>query len=289
MRRDLVRVTVPVLSLGLLLGMGACSAAKQSESVPQAGMSTLNAQSAADNANSAETTAPTASKPQLIRTARLQLSVRSIDQALTEIRTQLKTQQGDIYNFDDMRGNGNDRRSATLELKVPQENLDRTLEALGKLGNVINTQVKSADVSNQLVDTEARLKNLRQQETMTQKIMDRSGGIKDVLAVSKELAQVRDQIERLDAQVKQLKGQVAFSTITLSLEEAVAGTPSRSDDLGLQVQDTWNRSTRSASGLIRGLFLFGVGVIPFVPFLLLLGGGLYLVRRRVRSRRVPRA
>jgi archaellum component FlaC len=292
MRRDLVRGTVPVLALGLLLGMGACSAAKQSSSAPQAEMSTLKAQSG-DSANSATDsaeTAPTASKPQLIRTARLQLSVRSIDQALTEIRTQLKTQQGDIYSFDDMRGNGNDRRSATLELKVPQENLDKTLEALGKLGNVINTQVKSADVSNQLVDTEARLKNLRQQETMTQKIMDRSGGIKDVLAVSKELAQVREQIERLDAQVKQLKGQVAFSTITLSLEEATASQPNnRSDDLGLQVQDTWNRSTRSASGLIRGLFLFGVGVIPFVPFLLLLGGGLYVVRRRVRSRRVPRA
>ncbi len=295
MRRDLAQFAVPTLALGLLIGTGACSSAP-TPSIAPAGSSAMkalpasspnanlnNAESAQDNAT--KPAAPNATKPQLIRTANLRLSVRSIDQTLTAIRQLVQQQQGDIYNFDDIRGNDNDRRSASLEIKVPQDRLDPTIEALGKLGNVISTQVKSEDVTTQIVDTEARLKNLRQQETMTQKIMERAGSVKDVLAVSQELAQVRQQIEQLDAQVKQLKGQVAFSTVTLSLEEAIATGTNPGDNLGLQVQDTWNRSTRSASGLMRGLFLFSIGLIPFLPFLLLIGGGTYWVQRRLNRRR----
>jgi Domain of unknown function (DUF4349) len=142
--------------------------------------------------------------------------------------------------------------------------------------------VSADDVTTQIVDTEARLKNLRQQEAMTQKIMERTGSIKDVLAVSQQLSQVRDQIERLDAQVKQLKTQVAYSTIKLQLSAAIVGGPVNQNTFGQQVQDRWNRSTRGASQLMIGLLLLGIGLIPFLPFLLLLGVGLHFLRRRMQ-------
>jgi galactitol-specific phosphotransferase system IIB component len=281
------KLAVPTLAIGLLLGMVACGTAQNSPmSMPE-----TTANLAQKNINQDSESVPSqqlnteAVKPQLIKTANLRLSVRSIDQTVTKIRRVLKQEQGDIYDFNDTRGNKDNQRTVTLVIKVPEERLDQTIEAVRKFGNVIDIQIKSEDVTTQIVDTVARLKNLRQQEAMTQKIMERSGSIKDVLAVSKELAEVREQIERLDAQVKQLKGQVAFSTITLNLEAAVGGQSGQEDALGLQVQDTWNRSTRLASGVLRGTFLLGVGLVPFLPFLLVLGGGAYLVRRRIRLRR----
>jgi Domain of unknown function (DUF4349) len=281
---------MPALAIGLLLGTVACSRsyAPMSGEAPQS-MPSPTAKTLADNAAEAGSLSqqlePQSAKPQLIKTASLRLSVRSIDQTITEIRDLLKQQQGDIYNFDDTRGNENDERRVSLEIKVPQQNLDQTIAALSKFGTVLDTKIKSEDVTTQIVDTQARLRNLRQQEIMTQKIMERSGSIKDVLAVSEALAQVRAQIEQLDAQVKQLQGQVAFSTISLNLQAAIASQSSQEDSLGLQVQDTWNRSTRMAGGLVRGTFLLGIGLIPFTPFLLVLGGGAYMVRRRMRRTR----
>jgi len=73
--------------------------------------------------------------------------------------------------------------------------------------------VKSEDVTSQIVDTDARLKNLRQQEDLIRKIMERSGSVKDILAVSKELSAIGEQIEQLDADVKNLRQQVAFSDL----------------------------------------------------------------------------
>ncbi len=283
------KLALPVLAIGLLLGTVGCSTSSApSSGAPPQSMPAAAEKNLADNAADASSLSqqldPQSAKPQLIKTASLRLSVRSIDQTITEIRSLLKQQQGDIYNFNDARGNENNERRVSLEIKVPQQNLDQTIAAISQFGTVINTQIQSEDVTTQIVDTEARLKNLRQQEAMTQKIMNRSGSIKDVLAVSKELALVREQIERLDAQVKQLRGQVAFSTITLNLQAAIAGQSSPEDSMSLQVQDTWNRSTRAASSLVRGTFLLGVGLIPFTPFLLVLGGGAYLVRWRMRRR-----
>jgi hypothetical protein len=301
MKRQIRRAILPTLSLSLLL-LAACSPSQrvQTGAAPasmtdQSSLKALQSgaspeSTAAQNVaqTDAQSAAVPATKPQLIRTASLQLTVQDVDGAIGDLRNLLKQQQGDIYNFDDQRGGPGSRRQVSLELKVPQANLDATIEALTKLGTVVNTQVSSDDVTTQIVDTEARLKNLRQQEAMTQKIMERTGSIKDVLAVSQQLSQVRDQIERLDAQVKQLKTQVAYSTIKLQLSAAIVGGPVNSNTFGQQVQDRWNRSTRGASQLVIGLTLLGIGLIPFLPFLLLLGAGLYVLRRRIKRGKLLR-
>jgi hypothetical protein len=295
MKRHLRRAILPTLSLSLLL-LAACSASQRAQTgaapssmADQSALKAPPSGAALESTlaqNVAQSEAPSAAvpatKPQLIRSASLQLTVQDVDRAIGDLRTLLKQQQGDIYNFDDQRGGDGARRQVSLELKVPQANLDTTIEALTKLGTVVNTQVSADDVTTQIVDTEARLKNLRQQETMTQKIMERTGSIKDVLAVSQELSQVRDQIERLDAQVKQLKTQVAYSTIKLQLSAAIVGGPVNQNTFGQQVQDRWNRSTRGASQLVIGLTLLGIGLIPFLPFLLLLGVGLYILQRQIK-------
>lgn len=65
--------------------------------------------------------------------------------------------------------------------------------------------------------------------------MDRSGSVRDVLSVAKELSNVRQSIEQIDAQLKNLQNQVAYSTITLNLEAAVSGNaPQRA--FGSQMQ-----------------------------------------------------
>jgi Domain of unknown function (DUF4349) len=309
MKRHLRRAILPTLSLSLLL-LAACGRAPsqsvQTEAAPSsmAGasadsalkaapqnsqlLSRIETQSLATQSQSAfsqPSQPPEPAKPQLIRTASLHVTVQDVDSAIADLRTLLKQQQGDLYNFNDQRGGDGSRRQVSLELKVPQANLDTTIESLSKLGTVVNTQVSADDVTTQIVDTEARLKNLRQQEAMTQKIMERTGSIKDVLAVSQKLSQVRDQIERLDAQVKQLKTQVAYSTIKLQLSAAIVGGPVNPNTFGQQVHDRWNRSTRGASQLVIGLTLLGIGLIPFLPFLLLLGAGLYILRRQMQRRK----
>jgi archaellum component FlaC len=229
---------------------------------------------------------PIPQKPQLIRTADLSLRLESIDKIVVEVRRIVQAKQGDIYNFQDDRPQGNgEHRRATLVLKVPSAALDDTLTEIIKLGRVESQSIKSEDVTQQLVDTDARLKNLRQQEDLTRKIMDRSGSVKDILAVSQQLSQIREQIEQLDASVKNLRQQVGYSTINLKVEEVQSGNLA-GDGFGVQVGETWKNSTHSAGSLATNLALTLLWLLPFTPFIAIGAGGVYYVMRR-RRRQLP--
>jgi archaellum component FlaC len=216
-------------------------------------------------------------RPQLIKRAELSLRLESIDKMMVQLRQIVQSKQGDIYDFQDDRSLDNDRhRQATLVLKVPGQVLDATVAEIAKLGRVESQGVKSEDVTQQIVDTDARLKNLRQQEDLTRKIMERSGSVRDILAVSKELSAIREQIEQLDASVKNLRQQVAYSTINLKVEEMQSTTPS-SDAFGVQVQETWKNSTHAAGSLGTNLVLGLLWLLPFIPFMAIGAGGVYYV------------
>jgi hypothetical protein len=206
--------------------------------------------------------------PQLIKTADLSLRLASIDDAVEGVRKIVQGQRGDIYNLEDDRSADSGKRQANLVLKVPSAALDDTLAAIARLGQVQSKVIKSADVTQQLVDTDARLKNLRQQEELTRKIMERSGSVKDILAVSQQLGEIRQQIEQLDASVKNLRQQVAYSTINLKIEE-IRSTSATRDPVGSRVQETWTHSTTAAVDLFTNFGLTLLWLLPFSPVIAL--------------------
>jgi archaellum component FlaC len=228
-----------------------------------------------------QTVIPTPQKPQLVKTAALSLRLESIDKTMVQLRQIVKSKRGDIYDFQDEKPqDSSGHRQTTLTLKVPSTVLDVTLAEIAKLGRVESQGIKSEDVTQQLVDTDARLKNLRQQEDLTRKIMDRSGSVKDILAVSQELSAIREQIEKLDATVKNLRLQVAYSTINLKIEESQSANPT-SDAFGVQVGETWKNSTHAAGSLATNLALGLLWLLPFTPFIgVVVGGAYYIMRRR---------
>ncbi len=175
-------------------------------------------------------------------------------------------------------------RFTTVEMRVPQNLLETTLSDLAELGTVQSRNISAEDVGEQIVDFQARLSNLRRTESNLQKIMDKSGSVKDILSVAQELSKVREQIERITAQLKSLQNQVAYSTITLDLEAAVSIT-SNQPGLPSQIQDAWNNSTSSFGTFTVGLMKLGIWLIVYTPYLLILVAAGYFLKRKFTSSR----
>lgn len=302
------------LSSGLLLSLlGAvmvtsCASSYESSSAPSAEMagsamdSAMEADIVAQNApalpgdgaiqeKSAESLpiepspgSPSQSKPQLIKTADLSMEVEDTGSAIQAISQLMGEEQGDILNLNES-GSSDARQSANLSLRVPAARLNATLEKLAALGNVENRSISAQDVSGQIVDTDARLRNLRKQEEMLLKIMEKSGEVPDVLAVSQELANVRQNIEQIDAQLKLLKSQVAYSTINIYLSEpATFSAPSRTK-FSTELKNTWEESTDSVLGFSRGLIKLGLALLVWSPYLGILALLIWGAKRSLRKRR----
>lgn len=209
-----------------------------------------------------------AARPQLIKNAEISLVVKSVDEGMQRVSELVKQQQGDLLSFQDQRPrDGNTPRKMSLQIRVPQAQLESTLEALAKLGNLQSRSLQAEDVSSQLVDYQARLKNLRRSESVLLGIMERSGSVGDVLRAAQELSQVRESIEQIDAQLTNLRNRVAYSTIRLSLAEAIAATPPERN-VSNQLQQTWNRSTRSLANFSVGMLKLMIWLLVYSPYLL---------------------
>ena len=229
-----------------------------------------------------------ATRPQLIKKAELSVVVKSIDATTKSVTNIVEKQQGDILGFQNQKPpDSSVRQTASVEIRVPQERLETTLEALAKLGTVENRSLTAEDVTEQLVDSEARLRNLRKSEEMVLKIMERSGSVGDVLKASQELSNIRESIERIDAQLKSLRNQVAYSTISLTLEAAVSAQQTPEPSLGLRVQETWGKATHSVGELTLGLFGLGIWLLAYSPYLLLIGAAAYGFNRFKKQHSVP--
>ena len=81
------------------------------------------------------------------------------------------------------------------------------------------------DVTERVVDIEARLANSRNTEKRLGEVLrNRTGDVSDVLAVEREIARVREEIERLDGERTNLERRVAYATVTLEVTESRQAT-----------------------------------------------------------------
>jgi len=110
-------------------------------------------------------------------------------------------------------------RSGDLTLRVPADRFDAVRSSLAGLGTVEQEQLRGEDVTAQIVDYDARLKSLQAEEEALRTLVGRATAVGEVLQVQSQLFDIRQQVERLQAQRDQLDQQASLATIHVALHE----------------------------------------------------------------------
>lgn len=105
-----------------------------------------------------------------------------------------------------------------VTIRIPADSFKKALDDIKVLANeVTNEQIDASDVTEQYVDLEAQLKNLRAEEQQYLEVMKSAVTITDILEVSDRLSTVQGEIERIQGQLQYLDNQVDMSTLTVSI------------------------------------------------------------------------
>jgi len=161
----------------------------------------------------------------LVRNARVDLEVKSFDEALQSISALASEGRGYVATTSSQKQENGKLRGEII-VKILPENLDDFLSKLRKLGDLKNQTLATEDLTKQYVDTDARLNNARLLETrLIELLKKKSDDVEDLLAVEKELGRVREQIEQLQGELKFMDMQVRFATVSISLAEKDMETP----------------------------------------------------------------
>jgi len=150
--------------------------------------------------------------PKVIYKAELDLVVASCAESQKKIEALAASESGFVES------STLEENSATIRLRVPSARFEAVRGKLRDLAiSIRQDSVTAADVSKQYVDRESRLRNLRAEEQQFLEIMKKAHTVPDVLAATKELSQVRGEIESADTEFRHLKDQIDMSEIDVHL------------------------------------------------------------------------
>ena len=230
---------------------------------------------ALQNVNSATTAAPT----MVIRTGQAFIEVDKVDPAILKIR-QLAAQVGGYIANSSISGGRDQIRQATLELKIPAPRYDQAVGSLSTIGKVETVNSTAEDVGEEFVDVTARVSNARRlEERLITLLSTRTGKLDEVLRVERELARVREEIERYEGRLRFLSTRVATSTLTITVHEPA---PILGNTPGVNpIAAAFRRAWRNFVGLVASL-IESLGVV--IPLALLGLAGVMGYRRWNRSR-----
>lgn len=201
--------------------------------------------------------------PMVVRTAELGINTKDFEQARSKLEEILKRHQGYLGDLN-VSGSAESARTLTATLQVPADQLDSTIAELKKLGRVMSESQKGEEVSQQYVDLQARLANARNAEQRLTSLLGRAGELSDVLQVEESIERVRENIERMEAEKKNLEKQVAYSTLSMTLTEDYKQVHVVPDSTSARIRNAAVDGYETMAAGLIGLLLFLASAGPSI-------------------------
>ncbi len=164
-------------------------------------------------------TVPIDNQRKLVRNAQVELEIVRFDDAVQKI-TALAREDGGYVATSSSQKQANGKLRGEVVVKVLPDHLDAFLQKVRGLGELKNQTLGTEDVTKAYFDTDARLKNARvMEQRLLEMLKTKTGKVSDLLQVEKELGRVREEIEKMQGELKFWDAQVQFATVTISLAE----------------------------------------------------------------------
>jgi hypothetical protein len=219
--------------------------------------------------------------PMLIRTGTATIEVDSLEQGIAQLRA-LAQRVGGLVGNTSISSGAEEARRATVELRIPSASFDRTVSGLAPVGRVEQVNISAEDVGEEYTDVTARVANARRLESRLLDLLDRrTGRLEEVLNLERELARVREEIERYEGRLRYLRTRSSISLLTVTLHEPgpVLGRPGERP-----IRDAFGQAWRNLVGLIAGLIAASGVLIPLALLAYTLWRAFRWMRRRDRER-----
>jgi cell division septum initiation protein DivIVA len=288
-------ITVVLVLLVLLAGCGGSAGSAQGGGGDAATVaeSNVEAERAADadggdgGGTSGENDGSLAAGRSIIRTGEVRLRVDDFETARANLTAAVEARGGYVSDSTkDVNDRGEESWTAgRLVLRVPAENFSGTMTAVESEGRVLGSSTSTQDVTEQVVDLQARLENLRAERERLRELYQRANDTEDVLAVERRLSEVQTEIERTEARLQSLERRVAYSTITVEMREPRPDRPAPDQWYDTPVLAAFLDSVHGVGVVLRAAV---VGFAYAAPYLLVFltpfavaGGLLYRFRHRI--------
>ncbi len=200
----------------------------------------------------------------IIKNGFLHFSVTNIENAADTIAKIAKSNGGDIMTKD-ISSATQSNRFGSITVRVPSENFEQALVALKQIASVVhNESTTSNDVTEQFIDTQARLSAKKTHEGRLLSFFEEAKNVEDLISIEKELSRVRGEIELIEGRLNRLENQTSFSTITIDLKEDAQFGAKNQWRPGQVIKDSANELVTRSQKLIDRMIIISISSLPLI-------------------------
>jgi hypothetical protein len=216
----------------------------------------------------------------IIYTGSITVRVSNVDEAASRAGVTATGAGGFVGG--DKRTINDSRSEATLTLRVPSARFNEVVTTLGKLGKEESRAISTEDVTDQVVDVDARIATAQASVDRVRALLAKAQTISDIVSLESELSRREADLESLKARKSKLDDLTSLSTITVLLLGPDAAVAKPKDDSGFiaGLKGGWHAFVASMVVLLTVL-----GAL--LPWIVLLGlpvvALLWFLRRRRRN------
>ena len=188
----------------------------------------------------------------------LSIEVEDVEKASKTVRELVLLHDGRITNSDT---GSFEQRYANITLLVPSSKFYPIIDEIKKISaSVSNENIYSNDVTEEYIDTGARLSVMKDTENRFSKLLEDTRNIDDAIKVEKELMRIRSEIDSLQGRMNYFVKTTDNSVLNLRMVESVPLTGDRWD-----VQKSVSDSFRNLVSFTKHIADFFIGVLIFSP------------------------
>ena len=210
----------------------------------------------------------------IIHSVTLTAETRDFDRALAALRASVASLGGyeQSVSTTGKSYHSNDRycRIARMTLRIPAEQLNAFLGSVGDLVNITNQSSTATNVTTEYYDIQSRIGVLQSEKAAYEEMLKKSNDVNYLLQVKDRLYNVIEEIEAYETQLRLYDNKVAYSTVTVTLDEVIEYTKvtTPKDTFGSRIAKAF---TESWKDFAEGFQSFTVWLVRSIPTLLVIG------------------
>jgi hypothetical protein len=117
------------------------------------------------------------------------------------------------------------RGGVHITIRIPSASLDAAMDSVSRLGRVGRRDIREDDVTERVVDLDARVAALRATRDRLRQLLERATTVADVVTVERELARVQGELDSLEGRLKHVRSAAAMAELSVEADRKIVLGP----------------------------------------------------------------
>jgi hypothetical protein len=205
----------------------------------------------------------------IIRTFNMDVETQEFDDLVNRIEAEISRLGGYVessqvsgkrYYYTD------EARYGNIIARIPSEKVDEFVTVVGDNANVVNKQESTDNVSLDYIEAESRIETLKIEQERLFAILEKEASLENIITLESRLSEIRYELQNYESQLRYYDNQVAYSTVTMNLQEVEKFTPvtETKQSVGTRIKNGFSNTIFNISEGFKNFFVWFIVNLPYL-------------------------